>query len=139
MDFSFDALAAEYRLSEDVDRRLREAGFVVMPGPVPAGALASLAEAYDVAVASASHADRSVGSTTTRVHDLVNRGAAFDALYVFPPLLAACCRVIGRPFRLSTMVARTLRARTGPQELHVDFRRDAEGSPMVGFILMVDE
>jgi ectoine hydroxylase-related dioxygenase (phytanoyl-CoA dioxygenase family) len=37
------------------------------------------------------------------------------------------------------MLARTVRPDSRPQDLHVDFARDAAGFPMVGFILMVDE
>jgi ectoine hydroxylase-related dioxygenase (phytanoyl-CoA dioxygenase family) len=80
-----------------------------------------------------------VGSTSTRVSDFVNRGREFDGLYVFPPLLDACCRVIGRPFKLSSLQARTLRPHTPAQELHVDVRRDSADWPLLGFILMVDD
>ena len=70
-----------------------------------------LVDAYTAAMASATGDDIRVGSTSTRVSDFVNRGAEFDDLYVFPPLLEACCRVIGRPFKLSSLHARTLRPR----------------------------
>ena len=69
----------------------------------------------------------------------MNRGAAFDGLYVFPPLLDACCRVMGGPFKLSTFQARTLRPHTPAQELHVDVPRDSADWPLLGFILMVDD
>jgi hypothetical protein len=118
---------------------LREDGFVVIPGPAAQEKLGPLAAAYDSAVASASPEDVGVGSTTTRVHDFVNRGAEFDELYVYRPVLEACCRVIGRPFKLSAMLARTVRPRSPAQALHVDSGRDADGWTMVGFIFMVDE
>ena len=139
MDDWFSVIAAGRELTAAALRDLRDAGFAVIPGPVAPGGLARLAAAYDSAVASAGPEDLSVGSTTTRVHDLVNRGPEFDALYVYQPVLEACCRVIGRPFKLSTLLARTLRPRTPAQGLHADFERDAGGWPMVGFILMVDE
>src|SRR5205085_8147184 len=82
--------------------------------------------------------DLRVGTTSTRVSDVVNRGAAFDELYVFPPLLEACSLVIGQPFKLSSLQARTLRPHTPAQELHVDVGRDSADWPLVGFILMVD-
>ena len=135
----FSEIDAGRELPADAVRNLRDAGFVVIPGPLAPCGLAQLAAAYDSAVASANSEDLSVGSTTTRVHDLVNRDQEFDALYVFRPVLEACCRVICRPFKLSTMLARTLRPHVPAQGLHVDFERDADGWPMVGFILMVDE
>lgn len=69
----------------------------------------------------------------------MNRGAEFDDLYVFPPVLEACVRVIGRPFKLSSLLARTLRPHEPAQHLHVDVRRDSADCPLLGFILMVDE
>jgi hypothetical protein len=120
-------------------QQLHDVGFVVIPGPVPPGGLAQLSKAYDSAVASADSGDVGHGSSTTRVHDFVNRSPEFDGLYLSPPVLEACFRIIGRPFRLSNMLARTLRPRSPAQPLHVDFKRDLEGWTMVGFIFMVDE
>jgi ectoine hydroxylase-related dioxygenase (phytanoyl-CoA dioxygenase family) len=126
------------------EQRLRERGFAVVPGPVPPLRWPALVQAYDAAVSSADPTDVKVGSTTTRVTDFVNRDAVFDELYVYEPLLAAARAVIGRPFRLSTMHARTLRPHMPAQGLHVDFARRAtdraiERWPMVGFIYMIDE
>ncbi len=123
-----------------VDRDvLLDAGFVVVPGPVPADRLASLADSYDAVVRDAAASDVHVGSTTTRVSDLVNRGSAFDEVYLHAPLLEACEAVIDGPFKLSSLQVRTLRPHMPPQGLHVDFARDAAGWPMVGFILMIDD
>jgi hypothetical protein len=135
----FDALATGSELPLDAALELQERGFVVLPGAVPADRMARLADAYDDAVASATGDDIGIGSTSTRVSDLVNRDAVFDDVYVFPPLLEACCRVIGRPFKLSSLHARTLRPHSAAQELHVDVRRDSADWPLLGFILMVDE
>ena len=117
---------------------LEQRGFVVIPGPVSGAALERLTGAYDAVMSSAAEPDLRVGSTTTRVHDVVNRGEAFDALYVYGPLLDACRRVIGARFKLSSLVARTLRPHTPAQGLHVDVPRDSADWPLVGFILMVD-
>ena len=91
--------------------------------------LAQLTEAYDSALVSGASDDVSVGSSTTRVNDLVNRGPHFDGLYVYEPVLEACCRVIDQPFKLSTMHARTVRPYAQAQDLHVDFPREANGWP----------
>lgn len=135
----FSVIGAGCELPASALRELREIGFVVIPGPVAPEGLARLVAAYDAAVASADSEDVSVGGTTTRVHDFVNRGSEFDALYVYQPVLEACCRIIGQPFKLSSLLARTVRPRTPAQALHADFERDVEGWPMIGFILMVDE
>jgi len=139
MDDWFSVISAGCELSASALKDLHDAGFVVIPGPVPLEGLARLAKAYDVSVESAGANDVGHGSSTTRVHDFVNRGPEFDGLYLYPPVLEACFRIIGQPFRLSNMLARTLRPRTQAQALHVDFKRDTDGWTMVGFIFMVDE
>ena len=98
-----------------------------------------MSRVYDEAMSSAMNGDMKIGSTTTRLGDFVNRGEEIDALYIFPPLLDACCRVIGRPFKLSSLHARTLRPQSVNGKLHVDVQRDSTDWPLVGFILMVDE
>ena len=135
----FSAIAMVTALGPTDARELHEHGFVVLPGPMSAAEMDRVSQAYDAIVASASADDVHVGSTTTRVNDFVNRGDEFDDLYVFAPLLDACCRVIGRDFKLSSMHARTLRPHSPAQELHVDVRRDSPDWPLVGFILMIDE
>jgi len=135
----FSSIDAGLELSASALQRLRDFGFIVIPGPVTPGGLIRLAAAYDFAVAGADQDDISIGSSTTRVHDFVNRGPEFDALYIYRPVLEACCRIIGQPFKLSSLLARTLRPQQRAQALHVDFKSDADGWPMVGFILMVDE
>jgi hypothetical protein len=137
MDDWYSAIAAESDLPPDVARQLCNIGFVVMPGPVIRGGCARLSEAYDRAVLTADPTDVSIRSST-RVHDFVNRGPEFDGVYIYPPVLAACCQIIGRPFKLSTMHARTLEPGAPAQPLHVDVQHEADGWPLVGFIIMVD-
>src|SRR5262249_21222820 len=134
----YGAIVAEGDLPPDAARQLLDIGFVVLPGRHIQGGWARLSEAYGRAVATADPADVSIRSST-RVHDFVNRGPEFDGLYIYQPVLAACCRVIGRPFKLSTMLARTLDPGAPAQQLHVDVKRNADGWPLVGFIVMVDE
>jgi ectoine hydroxylase-related dioxygenase (phytanoyl-CoA dioxygenase family) len=97
--------------------------------------------AYDRAVAEADPADVHVGRTksSTRINNLVNRGPEFDSIYTHMSLLAACCEVIGQPFRLSGMRARTLHPGAHKEELHVDVRHGADGWPLLGCILMIDD
>jgi ectoine hydroxylase-related dioxygenase (phytanoyl-CoA dioxygenase family) len=121
-------------------QELDEVGFTIIPGPVPVDDLAQLVATYEAAASGAISDDVKVGSSTTRVRDFVNRGPEFDSLYLHPPVLKACCHIIGRPFRLSTMHARTLlRPGLPAQDLHVDYEGDSRGWTMVGFIFMIDE
>ena len=135
----FDTLAASRALAAENASILREQGFVIIPGPVDSAGMAELSRAYDAIEASATGDDIRIGSTTTRIRDFVNRGSEVDDLYVFPPLLDACCRVIGQPFKLSSLHSRTLRPAMPNQNLHVDVRRDSSEWPLLGFIFMVDE
>jgi ectoine hydroxylase-related dioxygenase (phytanoyl-CoA dioxygenase family) len=138
MDKWLSEMAAGFELPAEIARRLRDVGYVVIEGPVAQSECGQLAEAYDAAVRAAHPDDVSIKSST-RVHDFVSRGHHFDSLYIHQPLLAACCRIIGRPFKLSAMLARTIEPGAQAQALHVDFKGDAEGWPMIGFIIMVDE
>ncbi|HKC64786.1 MAG TPA: phytanoyl-CoA dioxygenase family protein [Pyrinomonadaceae bacterium] len=138
MDRWFTEMAANYCLPEDIARQLCDIGYVVIEGAVAQTERARMSAAYDAAVLAAHPDDVSVRSST-RVSDFVNRGHCFDELYIYGPLLAACCRVIARPFKLSTMLARTLEPNAPAQQLHVDFKRDGDGWPMIGFIFMIDE
>ena len=104
-----DLLAADTSLHADASLALHEQGFVVLPHSLFADVTTSLSAAYDTAVASAHADDTHIGRTSTRVNDFVNRGAAFDALYIVPPLLDACRQVVGPSFNLSSLHARTFR------------------------------
>lgn len=136
-DTMYEAIAAQSHLQGDLATRLLETGFVVVPGPAVPGSIEQLSSAYDRIVATADAADIRV-SSSTRVTDFVTRGPEFDGIYVFPPLLAACCLVIGQPFKLSGTRTRTLEPGAPVEELHVDVQRGADGWPIVGFIVMVD-
>ena len=135
----FDSIAAFEQLPVEVVEQLDDDGFVIIPGPIPSNRTGVIAQAYDYAVANADPTDVSHGSTTTRVHDMINRTSEFDQLCVYLPLLKACCLTLNQPFKLSTMLARTVRPHSTAQTLHVDFPREGDGWPMVGFIFMVDD
>jgi len=116
MDDWFSSISSTSELPEYVAQELNDIGFVVIPGPVADERLDQVADAYDSAISCATPDDLSIGSTTTRVHDFVNRGPDFDELYIYRPILGACCRIIGRPFKLSTMLARTVNPNSEAQE-----------------------
>jgi len=127
MDHWFSVIAASSELPADSVKELDEVGFVVIPGPVAPPQLSRLAAVYDAAVSAADPADVGGGRTTTRVWDFVNRAPDFDGLYIYQPILEACCRVIGAPFHLSTMHARAVNPGAPAQDLHADYRRTTDG------------
>jgi len=137
VDTVYQVIAGQSQLPADDAVQLRDDGFVVIPGPATPGGVEQLCKAYDRAVATADPADIRV-STSTRVTDFVDRGAEFDSIYMFPSLLAACCLIIGQPFKLSGTRARTLEPGAPAEALHVDGKPSTDGWPIVGFILMVD-
>ena len=136
-DPMYRAIAAQSHMTAGAAAQLCDAGFVVIPGPTIPGGIERLSAAYDHAVATADAADVRVASST-RVTDFVNRAPEFDGIYVFSPLLAACCLIIGRPFKLSGTRARTLEPGAPVEALHVDVAPRAGEWPIVGFIVMVD-
>ena len=136
-DQQYGVIAAESFLPTDAARKLRDVGFVVMPDPTIPNCMEQLSAAYDRAIAEADPADVRIASST-RVSDFVNRAPEFDGIYIYPPLLAACCLIIGRPFKLSGTRARTLEPGAPREALHVDVKHAADGWPIVGFIMMID-
>ena len=87
MDDWFSKIDARCALPASAVQDLLDRGFVIIPGPLAPDRLAQFAEAYDSAVACAASDDVSIGSSTTRVSDFVNRGPEFDGLYVHEPVL----------------------------------------------------
>jgi ectoine hydroxylase-related dioxygenase (phytanoyl-CoA dioxygenase family) len=135
----FGLIKTGCELSTDALKELVDVGFVVIPGPFETSDLPQLAATYDYIVESVVSDDKRIGSSTNRVNDFVNRGPDFDALYIHAPLLEASRHVIGKPFKLSSMHARTLRPNSQAQGLHVDFKPNEKRFPLVGFIFMIDE
>jgi ectoine hydroxylase-related dioxygenase (phytanoyl-CoA dioxygenase family) len=138
-DEYFNEILGGTALLQSVAQALQNEGFVVIAGPVSDSKITELADCYVLAISQADGADVVIGGSTTRVVDFVNRGAAFDDLYLHAPVLEAAGKVIGQPFKLSSLVARTLNANKPAQKLHVDFPADDIGWPMLGFIFMVDD
>ena len=127
----------DYRPPTDFVRQLLRRGFVILPCAVSAGRLAVISMAYDELMISGFAPDLKVGSTTTRLYFANNR-VAFEDVYQYPPLLEACAHLIGQPYKLSSLLGRTLRAGSPGQDLHIDLSRDCADAPMAGFIFMLD-
>src|SRR5262245_56272089 len=94
MDSWFAEIAAGSALPADATRELVETGFIILPGAVPDEQLRKVAQAYDSAVEGAAAGDFRIGSTTTRAHGLVESDGSFDDLYIYRPVLEACCRLL---------------------------------------------
>jgi hypothetical protein len=122
----------------DADREaLLRDGFLVLPGHLPAEALAELRAAHDRAMARKYHDER--GNLdgvsdhwhhergTRRLADLVSEAPIVDRLYVDPVLLAAAHALIGGPFKLDSINARTAMPGAGAQGLHRDRPLAADG------------
>jgi Phytanoyl-CoA dioxygenase (PhyH) len=114
-----------------------ESGFVILPGVVSAGRSAEISAAYDELMTPGSGPDFRLGSTTTRLYFAASQ-ADFEDVYQYPPLLQTCAHLIGQPFKLSSLLGRTLRAGSPVQDLHTDIARNSADAPMAGFILMLD-
>jgi hypothetical protein len=138
VDDQFQQICSGSTLQSQSLRQLVESGFVVVPGPVAGDPFNQLTAAYDEVMAVAAASDFNIGSTSTRMSDLLSYASVFDDVYLYPPLLEACSHIIGEPFKLSSFLARTLRGGTPAQELHADLARGSEDAPLLGFILMID-
>src|SRR5262245_42848521 len=138
VDEYFQRICSGSALPSESVRQLAESGFIVVPGPLSGDRFKELSCAYDEVMAVAAGPDFKIGSTTTRMSDLLGHASVFDDVYLYPPLLEACGHIIGEPFKLSSFLARTLRGRTPAQELHADLPRDSPDAPLLGFILMID-
>ncbi len=119
---------------------LSEQGFTSLPGPFAGTDLETACAAYDhvMATAHGPHYRAQAASTTTRMSDVLGFSSAFDALLVWPPLLAMATHFFDQPFKLSSLLARTLKAGAVSQALHSDLPRDSPDAPLLGFILMID-
>lgn len=130
-------LAADMQLPLVAATELQERGFTIVPGPELPGGHNQYSIAFDKAAIEADPSDVSVRSST-RINDFVNRGAEFDGIYTFGPLLGACVATIRKPFKLSGMRARILEPGAPMEALHVDVKYGAKDWPLLGAIFMID-
>jgi hypothetical protein len=117
---------------------LRQRGFVVTDGPFSFSEIANLARDYDHSFAVTPDAQIKRGRTSTRWGGLVS-SEPFYRIYLHQPLLSAASELIGGPMKLSSFFARTLLPNVAADPPHQDVAPGADGCPLVGFILMVDE
>src|ERR1041384_2762725 len=77
VDDHFQQMCSGSTLPSQSVRQLVESGFVVIPGPVSGDTLNELTAAYDEVMAAAAGPDLNIGSTTTRMSDLLIYASAF--------------------------------------------------------------
>ena len=136
-----DTLEIRVRDDESLEyavRQLAEMGFISMRGPFSPKRLSALVETYDEVMSPGCGPNFNVGSTTTRMSNLLSFNVIFDDIFLHEPLLAICSRFFIGDFKLSSFLGRTLRPGTPAQALHADLPRDSEDALLLGFILMVD-
>ena len=138
VDDRFQQIRSGKTLPSQSVRQLVESGFAIIPGPTSGDPFNELTTTYDEVMAVASGPDFKIASTTIRMSNLLSFGSVFEDIYLYPPLLEACSHIVGQPFKLSSFLARTLRAGAPSQELHADLARGSGDAPLVGFILMID-
>jgi hypothetical protein len=138
VDTHFQQIQSGKALLSETVAQLLDSGFATIPGPYSRMRFLELAAGYDEVMASSPGPEYKEGCTTNRLSGLLNYSSLFDDIFLYPPLLEASARVVGEPFKLTSLLARTLRPGTPPQELHADLTRESEDAPLVGFILMLD-
>jgi hypothetical protein len=138
VDDHFAQIRASQELPPQMVEQLAVCGFLTITGPLSGTQFGELTDAYDQAMVEASGANLRIGSTTTRISDVLSFNPVFNEVFLFAPLLEACGHSIGEPFKLSSILGRTIRGGSSAQELHVDLPRASENAPLFGFILMID-
>jgi hypothetical protein len=134
----FEQIRSGKTLSSETFCEFTATGFITIPKPLTDAQFRNMCAAYDDLMVAAHGPDLKIASTTDRMRDVLSFSAAFDEVFLAPSLLELCGQFINEPFKLSSLIARTLRAGTSAQELHADLPRDSEDGPLLGFILMVD-
>ena len=117
---------------------LQTAGFVKLPAAFSGAGLGQLVAAYEEVMSAAAGPQYKVGSTTDRMSNLLSSDPIFAEIFLYPPLLELCEHFFKEPFKVSSLLARTLRAGTPAQPLHADLPRNSDDAPLLGFVLMID-
>jgi hypothetical protein len=107
-------------------------------GPFSFNEIANFARDYHHSFAITPDSQIKRGRTSTRWGGLVS-SEPFYRIYLHQPLLSAASELIGGPMKLSSFFAGTLSPNVAAEPPHQDVAPGADGCPLVGFILMVDE
>lgn len=120
-------------------------GFTLIPGFLDPAWLERMRAAYEGVVKKEGvlvGLDHHQEAGARRLGNLVNKGEAWDSLYVDPRLLAAARHVLARPFKLGALSGRDPLLGGGFQAYHCDCApRTAEDQPFASFsaCIMLDD
>jgi ectoine hydroxylase-related dioxygenase (phytanoyl-CoA dioxygenase family) len=129
-------LAAEHR------RRLDEDGFTVLEGVIGAEWLEELRQTFEqVYQCEGEEAGKEVAQMegVRRLADLVNKGQAFDQVYLQPLLLAAVGYTMGQPFKLHSLNGHDPLIGSVQQALHADWGGERSQVHVVNSMWMLDD
>jgi len=111
-------------LTVDEKVRLDREGYLPLPGILSAELIARMRARLDELVAlEGENAGKEVHQEqgTDRLSDLVNKDPMFEICFTHPRVLAGIARVIGGPFKLSSLNSRAALPGQGLQKLHADW------------------
>jgi ectoine hydroxylase-related dioxygenase (phytanoyl-CoA dioxygenase family) len=135
----------EQTLTPQQRQELDERGFTIFYNVIDPAWLAALRDAFErLSAAEGEKAGSEVGQMAgvRRLSDLVNKGAAFDRIYINPLVLAAAHHVIGRPFKLHSVNGHDPLSGYGQQSLHADWggeSRDPSVFSVMNSLWMLDD
>ena len=112
-----------YELVDEHKRRLDEDGFTVFEDAIGEDWLNALRRAFEQACdREGAEAGKEVAQMegVRRLADLVNKGKAFDPVYLQPFLLTAVGHVLQQPFKLHSVNGHDPQRGNPPQALHAD-------------------
>ena len=112
--------------------KLDNLGFIILPNIINSAWRQELRQAFENIMSSeGEHAGQETGQMAgvRRLSDLVNKGAVFDPIYIYPLLLACVVYVLKQPFKLYSPNGHDPLPGQGQQILHSD-GGEFVGSPM---------
>ena len=143
MDEKLEQLGLEtYELVAEHKRRLDEDGFTVFEDVIDEDWLNALRQAFEQAYdREGADAGKEVAQMegVRRLADLVNKGEAFDQVYLQPFLLAAVGYVLQQPFKLHSVNGHDPKRGNPPQALHADWGGERDRAHVVNSMWMLDD
>jgi hypothetical protein len=105
-------------------RDFAESGFVILESAIRQNRLAEICVAYEEYMRPSSSSDLKAGSTTDRWY--FNGEILLEDLCQQPLLVEICRQLINQPFKLKSILGRTVRTSSRAQDLHQDVVSDCQ-------------